>query len=102
VHVVSGKCTLVLDFAGRGLLYDCYVASNSRYLVIWENFFDNECVHADKMLGAKLNLFDLQSLRNTSSPYAAPLSEHVVIILVLLSFNGLNKNYFGFIGALCS
>jgi hypothetical protein len=82
VHAASGKYTLLIDVTGRGRLYDCFVTSNSRYLVIWEKF-DKESVNADKMLGAKLNLFDLQTLRNTTRPYTAPLSEHVVSNLVL-------------------
>jgi hypothetical protein len=81
VHVASGKCTLVIDVTGRGSLFGSLVASNSRYFVIWEKLV-NESVN-DKKTRAKLNLFDLQSLRNTSRPYTAPLSEHLVSILVL-------------------
>jgi len=77
VHIASGKCTSVIDVTGRGRLDDCLVTSNSRYLVTWE-IFDQESVKVDKMLGAKLNLFDLQSLRNISCPCTAPLSEHIV------------------------
>ena len=72
----------MIDVTGRGRLDDCLAASNSRYFVLWE-IFDKESANADKMLGAKLYLFDHQSLRNTLPAYAAPLSEHVVSILVL-------------------
>ncbi len=82
MHAASGKCTLVLDVTGRGRLFDCLVTSNSRYFVMWEKFH-NESGNVDNMLGAKLYIFDLQSLRNTSLPYVAPLSEHLVSILVL-------------------
>jgi hypothetical protein len=82
VHVASGKCTSVLDVTGRRRLDYCLVASNSRYFVTWTKC-DEESVNTDEVLGAKLSLFDLQSLRSTSSPYTAPLSEHLVSNLVL-------------------
>jgi hypothetical protein len=70
VHVASGKCSLVVNLTGRG-----EVASNSRYIVIWE-IIDQNSVDGKKIRGGKLKLFDLQSLRNASCPDIGPLSEH--------------------------
>ena len=81
VHAASGRCFSVVGVTGcRG------VTSNSRFLVIWEEFYQ-ETVHDEKIFGTKLKLFDLQLLQNASCPDIAPFTEHWVSIQVLFYFN---------------
>ena len=81
VHVASGRCFSVVDVTGR-----TNVTSNSRYLVIWEEF-RKETVNDDKIRGTKLKLFDLELLRSASCPDTPPFTEHWVSIPVLFYFN---------------
>jgi hypothetical protein len=82
VHAASGRCFTVVDVTGRR-----GVTSNSRYLVIWQEFYQ-ETVDDEKIPGTKLKLFDLQLMQNASCPHnLVPFSEHWVSIEFLFYFN---------------
>ena len=81
VHAASGKCFSVVGVTGcRG------VTSNSRFLVVWQEFYQ-ETVNDEEIIGTKLKLFDLQLLLNVSCPDTPPFIEHWVRIPVLFYFN---------------